>query len=442
MTRHLRRMMLLCALALPAAFGQLELYVVDGNVEHLLPAVYDLGSIYPGEPLAAKFRLRNTSAASVPVSVLAIAGSGFSISGSPVLPTVLASQQAIEFQVNFQVAGIATYSAALYSEGVSALLTVTVQPRLSPVVDGPAGPQPLGSAAVDFGSAELGTAVQRSIVLENRTPLILVVPAIAIGGEGFRLVDAAPSGSVLNPGDSVRFQMEFRPGAAGAAAGTLMIGDRSYTLAGAGASIPLPNATIDLTQPGVAMVVFDAPARTAGQGTISLGFKPAAANAVDSGIQFGAGSRSLTFSFAAADRQVAIPYRTGTTAGTLAFTVQLGTAKITGSVDIAPSAVTISSAGASRTASSIEIRIEGADNTRSVSQIAYSFFDANGNLIPPGVLRVDSTADFARFFQNADGGGFLLRSVFPITGDTSQIRAFRVEITNTAGAASTARVSF
>jgi hypothetical protein len=62
--------LLLAALAVPAAYGQFDLFVVNGNVEHPVPAAYDLGSLYAGESESAHFRLRNTSTS--PASVVSL----------------------------------------------------------------------------------------------------------------------------------------------------------------------------------------------------------------------------------------------------------------------------------------------------------------------------------------------------------------------------------
>ena len=121
----------------PAAFGQFELYSVDGNVERPVPPVLELGSVYPGETASVRFRLRNTSAASAPLNLLSADGAGFTISGKPALPLTMPSQASVEFTVDFRANGTGTYSAALYSQGVSVLLTAVVLPRLTWQVETP-----------------------------------------------------------------------------------------------------------------------------------------------------------------------------------------------------------------------------------------------------------------------------------------------------------------
>ena len=75
--------------------------------------------------------------------------------------------------------------------------------------------------------------------------------------------------------------------------------------------------------------------------------------------------------------------------------------------------------------------------------LAFTFFDSAGRTIQPGVLRVDASADFKRYFQSgAAGGMFALRATFPVSGDATQVAAVEVEITNSAGITRTQRLPF
>jgi hypothetical protein len=85
----------------------------------------------------------------------------------------------------------------------------------------------------------------------------------------------------------------------------------------------------------------------------------------------------------------------------------------------------------------------GFDNTRTAGPLTFTFFDLAGNAVAPGAIRADATASFASYFQSSGlGGVFLLRAVFPVTGDPSQVGAFQAQIGNSAGTAPTARIVF
>lgn len=445
MKTRLMYSLLLAIVLAPASFGQFELYSVASNVERPAPPVFEFGSLYPGEAVSARFRLRNTSAAAASLNLLSADGAGFTLSGKPALPVNLPSQASVEFTVDFRANGTGTYSAALYSQGVSVLLTAVVLPRLTWQVESAAGPQILGSSPVDFGPVTRGASVTRRFLVENWTGLILTVPAITVTGDGFSS-GATVSGQVMMPRQSAGFEIQFRPPTAGAFAGSLVIGDRSYPLTGSALEPPLPKPLLVLDRARNSLGVnLDAPSQTSGSGTVTLDFQGPA----DPTIQFAAGGRTVRFTVAPGDTQghfgdaAGTVFQTGTTAGTIVISAALGGVSDGQSIKIEPAPVAFTSAEGVRSPGAMELRLAGFDNTRTAGKIGYSFFDASGNAIPPGVIEMDSTGVFAAFFQNSEAGGaFALRSIFPVTGDVSKIAAFEVKISNSIGTATTPRTKF
>jgi len=325
------------------------------------------------------------------------------------------------------------------------LLIATVLPRLTYTVEG----QLL--TAVSFGVTQPGSSVVRHFLIENLTPLILTVPPITVEGGGFSLVDSAPSGLVLQSRQTARFDVQFLPPAGGSYEGSLIVGDRTYTLTGTAPdpALPKPLLSVNLSEPrsarqGTVTVTFDTTPLSSGSGTLTLEFQAASTGATDPGIVFLTGSRTMPFTVSAGDAQTLVaPFQTGTTAGTLKFTVSLGGNTDQQSLAIAGAPVGIASARGSRLAGTVEVLVTGFDNTRTAGAISYTFFDSAGNAVAPGAIQVNSTTDFLKFFESSDAGGnFLLRSTFPVTGDTSRISAFEVEFTNSAGTARTGRVAY
>jgi hypothetical protein len=439
----------------PVAHAQFTLTAVVGNAEQPVPGVYDLGAISSGDAVAARFRLRNASNAPATLTVLAVAGTGFALASAPSLPATLGAQQTADFTVSFQSSGTGSYSAALRSDGVSALLTITVVPGLTYAAETATGKQLLGSTAVDFGVAELGQTKALHFDIDNLTAQALNVPAMAVGADDFALSNTTP-GVLLQPGQAAGFDIHFRPTAAGPRSGLLTIGSHSYALAGAGIvpTLPKPQLTIDLpknqsAQQGSIVVTLDAPAKTSGSGTLTLDFQPAAAGSSDPSIAFAAGGRTAAFTFEPGDTegrfgsQAMALFQTGTTAGALTVTVQLGEIKDRQSVTIVPAPVALSAAQAARSNGSIEILVTGYDNTRTVGSLAFTFFDAAGNAVAPGTIRMDGTAAFSKFFQESDvGGTFVLRALFPVIGDPSGVAFFAAEFTNSAGTVTKAKTRF
>jgi hypothetical protein len=94
-----------------------------------------------------------------------------------------------------------------------------------------------------------------------------------------------------------------------------------------------------------------------------------------------------------------------------------------------------------RSTSAVEVDLTGFDNTRTAGALSFTFYDTEGNAIAPAI-QADGSASFASYFQNAAGGTFELKAVFPVLGNTSQIASFQAVVTNSAGAATTARTIF
>jgi len=230
------RVLLLAAWLAPAGYGQLSFSVVSGCVEQPGSTVCNLGSVYPNQAATANFVLQNTSSTAATVTVLAAPGAGFTLKG-PTLPFSLGSQATVAFTVTFLAPGAGSYSAVLQSDGVSLLLLATVVPWLTYEVNTGAGLQPLGTAAVDFGSVQLGSSAVFHFVAANQMTVALTVPAISVAASDFALSGVTPSGTVLQPSQSADFYVSFSPTAAGSRKGSLAIANFTYALTGTGVQL-------------------------------------------------------------------------------------------------------------------------------------------------------------------------------------------------------------
>jgi hypothetical protein len=160
-------------------------------------------------------------------------------------------------------------------------------------------------------------------------------------------------------------------------------------------------------------------------------------------VAFASGGRTASFTVAPGDTQASVPFQTGTTAGTLVFTTQLGgaTDQLSFAIPNAPASVTATQG--QRAPSSVQVFVTGFDNTRSIDGLTFTFSDSAGKVLPSGSLQRNSAAEFTRYFAGSDlGGAFVLRAVFPVTGDTSRIAACDITLTNSAGSTKAPRISF
>jgi len=128
------------------------------------------------------------------------------------------------------------------------------------------------------------------------------------------------------------------------------------------------------------------------------------------------------------------------------LTLELGTHVETRTIELQPVAPVIEAPTALRKTQDLEIAMLGFDNTRSLSQALFTFYDIAGRPISPGTIRADVRRDFEEFFRSASGlagGTFSLRAAFPVQGGAaSQVASVEVELVNSAGGSRTQRIIF
>lgn len=449
---------LLVAAWSPAAIAQLQLTQVSAGVERPVGAVFSFGSIDAGDSAGASFRLHNTGAAPVPLTPITVLGGAFLLVAAP-QPASLNPQADFDFAISFQPGTAGSYSATLQASGIAVLLTGVAQPALTWQTITSSGMQPL-AGPVDFGAVPLGSSSTVRFAVVNQTPQTMVVPAITVSGTDFKLEGDSPSGTSLPPLASATFAVGFAPTAATQRSGSLAAGGHTFVLNGTGQAPPLPKASlnIDLGSPhsgqqGSVTVAFDSASPLAASGTVTVSFSPAAgtpgAAEIDPAIAFASGGLTAPFTVAAGDNrawfgvQPSAAFATGTTAGSITFTLVFGGTTSQQTVTIAPAAVGLTTLQATRQSGSITVAVTGFDNTRTAGKLSFTFYDAAGNAIAPGTISTDSSSDFANYFRRSGvGGTFSLTAVFPVTGNISQVAAFDLEMPNSAGTARSSRTAF
>ncbi|HUB83421.1 MAG TPA: choice-of-anchor D domain-containing protein [Bryobacteraceae bacterium] len=448
---------LLAAGAWPA-LGQFQLYAVNGSIVQPVASTYDFGSVAPGASVTAAFQITNISTQPVMLNLLTVTGNGFSVppASAPALPVSLAPQQSTGFTLIFQAAGPGVYSGALNSVGMAITLLATVPVELTGEWVTGTGTQFLSAGPVNFGSVPVGQSPTVEVVLLNQTSAALPVPPLSVSGAGFSLASQPAAAATVQPSASAALELQFSPTTAAAYTGTLAIGGQNFALSGTGVIPPLPTPSIaialaepDSAQQGTIAVGLSAPAQTQAAGTVTLSFVPETSipGGADTGIAFVTGGQSTAFNVYIGQKQGvfgsanSIPFETGTTAGVLTVTVQLGSNTAQQSITILPAVVGVTAAQGVRSANSVEVDLTGFDNTRTAGALSFTFFDALGNAIGAAV-QANGASDFAAYFQNSDGGTFELKAVFPVVGDTSQIASFQATVSNSTGNSTSARTSF
>jgi hypothetical protein len=452
------RLLLCCAVIPLAALSQIQVSLFDGTNETPVGALVDLGSASPGDTLDSRFRVRNIGAGPAIFQTLALAGSGFKISTAPSLPYTIAPGSEAEFRVAFNPTSIGTYSAFLLVNTINITLRGSVTPAA--VITVGSGNTPLASGGViDFGSVQRGKSQLQILTLTNPNNASLTVNTLTVSGTQFRGPIGAATPVQLTSGQSVSFQIAFEPQGGQPAQGALTVDQRSFVLTGQGLDPPLPTASIQFgsaagasAQQNNISIPLAAPSQVSGTGTLTLQFQSSVPGvADDAAVQFLSGpKRAATVTISPGDTvarfgpQSSIAFQTGSTAGTIVFTLTLPNATTQQiSLTISPASVILDTVGAVRRVGNLDVSITGLDNTYSASQLAFTFYDKNGTTIQPGVIRVDATSDFRLYFTASQvGGQFALLATFPVSGDVSVVTGFDVQITNSVGATKTQKITF
>jgi hypothetical protein len=444
--------------------AQIVLYSLDGITPSPLGAVYGYGQVAAGDSKIVRFRALNTGTASITITLLKVinnTGAGFSIVNSSSTPFVIAPGNSMDFFAGFSATDITSYSATLevgtLSQTLTAILLATVVPAPTLTVAAPCtGPD--DNATISFGRILQGTQESCTVSILNPFPQALTVSPLTLSGTVFSTT--AGSAVTIAAGQSSSFPILFAPVNATAYSGKLTVGTRTYTLSGTGFSSPLPallwsfdTTAISSGEQHTLSMQLSAPAPVAAAGTLTLTFAPSTAAVTDdAAVQFVATSKRLaSFTIPAGATAVSINaqpnivFSTGTTAGTLTFTMNAGIFGLSGNPSTAlttqAAPIAISSTGATSRANELDVVVSGFDNTYSIGAMSFAFFDRGGASITS--LPADFTANFKTFFKGQTAGSsFLMRVSFPVTGDVSQVGGVNVSLINAAGVVTTPRLNF
>ena len=466
--------------AAACASAQVTLSTVQDGVASLTQA-HDFGSVGLGSVADVEFQLTNTGATGIYLTSLGFSGPyapDFSVvcplspdlcGSAPLqqLPILINPSGTVDFTVQFDPLQLGSPSTTMNITAGNIIPTVFLTGAGVPPLTVLLNNQPLGAGeTIDFGNVQAGSRQTIKLMLANSPNNVpLTVPAIPTLATGaFSLAGSALSGPTVAPGSSAELDVIFAPTAMGPQQAILTIGLLTYSLQGTGGAPPPPvcpapsiltPTTLASAQQGTLSVSLTSPSASPCPGKVTLTFQSAVSGVSDDpAITFADGTRSAVFTVAeGAPANVA--FGTGTTEGTLVFTVTLGSNPAqTTKVAIPAAAIGIDAAVAVRnvacdpsavycTTTNIQLQINGWDNTRSTSQLVFSFFNSSGSAIAPGDITVAAGSAFQQYFASSDMAGvFGVTALFPVTGNSDDVVAALVQLTNSVGTVESAKITF
>lgn len=382
------------------------------------------------------------NASNLPATLAAGASATFSITFAPG-QTGLAQATLDVGSSSFPLAGVGVATTALDALQVSYVDSTGVRT------------EPQAATPINFGQLVAGTSASATLTFTVANPTssfsVVTLPSLVVTGTGFSLSAAPTMPDAIQPGASITFQVTFSPAASGPFSGSLAIGSRVFSLSGQSLTASIPAVTFQvsstplLSQQQVNLTIESpTPSTVATIGELTLQFAPSVPNVADDPavvflatntrqlqVTLPAGSQNVTYK-----GQTAIAFQTGTTAGTITFTLTFTDAPpYSQSFTISPAQIFITSAQAVTETPNLVLTIDGYDNTYSAGELSFLFYDTNGNKINPSALQVDASADFHNYFftNNQAGGAFALQATFPVKGDATQVGSVAITLTNSAG---------
>ncbi len=187
----------------------------------------------------ASFIVYNGATTPAVLNGVSVTGDAFKVSGLPLLPANLAPGSEVRFTISFTptARGAATgvlsldigtkVSVNLTGQGTGASLAFTATVNGGPAALAPGGTLTLPSTA-------LGATSQADIRVTNSGDANATVSGINVVGAGFKTANMPPLPATLVPGGSLVFSLVFAPTASGAANGTLIIDNATFSLASVG----------------------------------------------------------------------------------------------------------------------------------------------------------------------------------------------------------------
>jgi hypothetical protein len=351
--------------------------------------------------------------------------------------------------VDFTPAIYGSFSAILEVNNISITLTGSAAATASLTVSGSTTPLTAG-AVVNFGSVVIKQPQTQTFTLSNAYSSTLTVNTVSVSGAGFSGPTGATFPLQIGPGQQPTFRVTFTPQTGTAYQGTLTVDGRTFNLTGQGLDPPLPSASLVLAssvgasaQQNSVTIPLASASQVSGTGTLTMGFQPNVTGVTDdAAIQFLSGPlriATVTIAVGATSAtiggQSSMAFQTGTTAGTITFTLTLeNNSPQQLSLTIPPAPINLDSATAVALLGSINVAFSGFDNTYSASQLAFTFYDITGKALPQGAIDVNATTLFQQYFSTTQvGGSFQVLATFPVTGNQAEIGFVTAQVANSLG---------
>lgn len=185
------------------------------------PTTMSFGNVSTGVKTTNNLMLTNTGASSLTISLLALTGADFSVSGITT-PTTLAAGQSAQVGVTFSPTASGTSSGSL-----AVTSSDSVNPTVNVALSGTGTSTPTGqlnanSNSISFGAIATGTSAGQPIVLTNAGNSAVSISSVTVAGTGLTASGIEIPGT-LNPAENATLKVAFAPTTAGNVTGSITV---------------------------------------------------------------------------------------------------------------------------------------------------------------------------------------------------------------------------
>lgn len=403
-----------------------------------------------GEERAATILVQNNGNADGVIDAIAVSGTAFSVQDLPFLPAELAPGDTLTFTLRLQPiesgeqAGRLRVGRVIFdlaAEGLGPDLLYTFS-------SGGTSEDLLGGETAFFSPTPIGSVAPASFVVRNIGSREIRVPSVGIVGatSGFRLSSLPSLPLILQPEESVEFEIRFAPIGTELATARLLVGDAQFVLSGFGSEpedlpeyqLSVPGGSLELLSQSAVSLSLVNPYPVALTGVLILQADTGQL-ADDPAVQFATGGRAASFRIPANTTTAifstgddAAAFQAGSVATTLKFRLTFATEAgfdltpedpLTLTLSAPAAAPTVRTLVAQRTGvNSFQIVVVGHTSTRSLTRMQVTLNPAEGSNVRSTAFEFDLAPSSTLWFQSQTsrsfGGQFSVVTPFVAEGQT------------------------
>jgi hypothetical protein len=223
---------------------------------------FNFNTVAIGKSATQTLHITNTGSAPLTLESVTLKSTQFALTG-PSVPRTILPAQGVDYTLTFEPSLAGNASAAIQIASNASNTPASVS--LAGVAEKSMAAVQASPSSISFGNLNIQSTATENVTLKNTGDINITISGVTLSGAGFGYSSLSP-GYSLAPGQSVTFQVWFRPQASGSASGKISIlssnlaSPASITVSGAGvtstpsSTSPLPHSVALSWNPSISSV--------------------------------------------------------------------------------------------------------------------------------------------------------------------------------------------